>query len=276
LSGNPPRRAIRIAVQLQPIHARYQELALAVEEIDHSGADILFNSDHFFPSVGDSSGRNFEAWTLLAAWAALTQNVKLGVSVSASVYRNAHLLADMARTVDHISGGRAILGIGSGWFRKDYDEYGYVFPDAGERINELERALDAIRYRLAVLNPPPVQPQLPIMIGNGGDRKPPEMVARLADLWLDFRPLPDVAAYNAELDAACHAIGRDPAEIERGVCLPPDELDRIGDWLAAGCTLFMQRTLGPDFELPRLTDWLGWRDEVNDARSGRETPSSPA
>jgi probable F420-dependent oxidoreductase len=260
VTREPSPTAIRIAVQLQPIHGTYQELLRAVEMVDRSGADILLNSDHFFPSVGDSMGRNFEAWTLLAAWAAITRNVALGVSVSSSAYRNPHLLADMARTIDHISGGRAILGIGSGWFRKDYDEYGYDFPDPGERISNLDKALEAIRYRLPRLNPPAVQPSLPVMIGNGGDRKPSAMVARHADIWLDFRPLSEVAAFNAELDAACTAIGRSPVEIERGVCLPESELEQIADWRAAGCSLFMLRTFGPDFTLPRLAAWTEWRD----------------
>lgn len=121
-------------------------------------------------------------------------------------------MADMARTIDHISGGRAILGIGSGWFRRDYNEYDYPFPGTVDRIAGLKKALRDIRYRLGRLNPPPVQEKLPIMIGNGGDRKPPEMVALEADIWFNFNNLKEVAKYNSELDAACEAT----VEILRG------------------------------------------------------------
>lgn len=263
-SSNPP---VRIAVQLQPIHCDYAALRSAVARIDSSGTDILLASDHFFPVIGNQNGSCFEAWTLLAAWAAETKRVKLGVSVSSSTYRNAHLMADMARTIDHISGGRAILGIGSGWFRRDYDEYEYPFPSPVDRISGLEQALRDIHYRLDRLNPPPVQEKLPIMVGNGGDRKPPEMVALQADIWLDFQNLEEVAKYNSELDAACDVAGRDPARIERGVCLPSSELSNVDAWRTAGCSLFMLRTQGPGFELPELSEWLAWRDHCNHDRA---------
>ncbi len=237
--------------------------------VDESGADILFNSDHFFPSVGDPTGSNFEAWTMLGAWAQQTRNVHIGVSVSGNGYRNPHLLADMARTVDHISQGRAILGIGSGWFRKDFEEYGFVFPDDETRIAEFRRTLEAFDYRMPRLNPPPVQKRLPVMIGNGGDRKPPGLVARHADIWLDFKPLADIAAYNEELDGECRLIGRDPSDIERGAALYPDELHRALDYVAAGCTLFTLRCMGPDYRLDLLNAWLSWRDREN-----AETPAS--
>lgn len=253
-------RKIRIAVQLQPVHCTYDALHAAVSLVDRSGADALFNSDHFFPSIGDDSGACFEAWTMLGAWAEQTRNVQLGVSVSGNTYRNAHLMADMARTVDHVSRGRAILGIGSGWFRKDHDEYGFDLSTPEARLDNLWKTLEAIRHRLVRLNPLPIASPLPVMIGNGGDRKPPEMVARYADIWMDFKAPEIVAAYNRELDAACHAIGRDPTEIERGVAVSPQDLPRVGELRDAGCTLFMIRTAGPDFDLTLLPEWIDWRD----------------
>lgn len=259
----PARPAIRIAVQLQPIHTTYAVLRRAVDDVDRLGVDILFNSDHFFPASGDDAGTCFEAWTTLAAWAQQTSNVKLGVSVSGSTYRNAHLVADMARTVDHISGGRAILGLGSGWFAKDHTEYGFEYPPSEERIERFEQTLDAICFRLPRLNPPPVQTRLPIMIGNGGDRKPPALVARAADIWLDFKPASLVADYNSELDAECRRIGRAVTGIERGVAVPGNDLARAGELLEAGCTLFMLRFLGPDFDLGGVRRWLDWRDHMN-------------
>lgn len=257
------RKKIRIAVQLQPIHTTYAELRSALGQAEAMGVDIVFNSDHFFPAVGDDNGACFEAWTMLGAWGEQTSKVGIGVSVSGNTYRNANLLADMARTVDHISDGRAILGIGSGWFGKDHEQYGFEFPGSEQRVQDLEASLAAIAARLPRLNPPPVQERLPIMIGNGGDRKPPEMVARYADIWMDFKPLDIVAAYNSQLDDACRAIGRDPAKIERGIAMDTLDLARFEAFRACGCTLFMVRYIGPNFDLTGLDAVLSWRDTLN-------------
>lgn len=200
---------------------------------------------------------------MLGAWGEQTSRVGIGVSVSGNTYRNANLLADMARTVDHISGGRAILGIGSGWFGKDHLEYGFDFPASERRLKDLEASLVSIVARLPRLNPPPVQARLPIMIGNGGDTKPPEMVARYADIWMDFKPLDIVADYNVRLDAACRAIDRDPEDIERGIAMDTLELSRFEEFRARGCTLFMVRFIGPNYDFDGLENVLRWRDAQN-------------
>ena len=266
-------RSVRIALSIQPQHGDWADIrdaALAAEEL---GADVVTVWDHFFPLFGDGEdwqhGKHFECWTTLAALAEATSRVELAPLVTPVGYRNPDLLADMARTVDHISGGRLILGVGSGWFQRDYDEYGYDFGTAGQRLDALRDALPRIERRWAALNPPPVR-DIPVMVGGGGEKRTLRYTARHADIWHCIAEPDELVRKSAVLDDWCRVEGRDPAAIERATVAgaptsrhtPSYELspDGLGERLVgAGFTLFNVRAGGPDHDLAPLREWIAWR-----------------
>lgn len=256
-------RPIRIAVQLMPQHADFSTIRNAAVRADEMGVDIIFNWDHFYPLRGEAEGKHFECWTMLASWAEATERAEIGSLVTCNSYRNPELLADMARTVDHISDGRVILGIGAGWFRKDYDEYGYQFGTPGSRLADLKEALPRIKSRFGKLNPAPTR-DIPVLIGGGGEKKTLRYTAEYADIWHGFGQ-PDVIAHkNAVLDAHCVDVGRDPTEIERSAGVSPAGLDLGDEMVEAGTTMITLSLDGADeYDLAPVADWLAWRDERN-------------
>lgn len=255
---------IRIGVQLQPQHAPdYAQIRDAVRRCEDIGVDIAFNWDHFYPLYGDPDGAHYECWTMLGAWAEQTSRIEIGALVSCNSYRNPELLADMARTVDHISGGRLILGIGSGWMQKDYEQYGYEFGTAGSRLDDLAAALPRINSRLAKLNPAPTR-AIPILIGGQGERKTLRLVAEHAEIWHSFTNADTYPGKAAVLARHCADTGRDPETVERssGVDGRDDvTLAANAEALARlGVTLMTVGCDGPDYDLGPAAALVRWRD----------------
>jgi probable F420-dependent oxidoreductase len=237
----------KVGVQLHPQDTTIDQLRTAWKSADALGVDSIWTWDHFYPLYGDPSAAHFEGWSLLAAIACETQHAKFGMLVTCNSYRNPELLADMARTVDHLSGGRLYLGIGSGWFERDYDEYGYEFGTAIGRLKALEEALPRIKDRLAKLNPPPMG-DLPILIGGGGEKVTLRLVAEHADAWNAGGTPEEFAHKNKVLDEWCEKIGRDPKTIERTVMVVAPFIETLPQYVEAGADHVLV-SLGPPYDM---------------------------
>src|SRR3954451_6379854 len=205
---------LKVGVQVQPRHADFDGMRRAWREAEEMGADVIYTWDHFYPLYGEPDGKHFECLTTLTSLAETTERVDVGVLVVCNSYRNPELLADAHRTIDHISGGRVVLGIGAGWFERDYDEYGYEFGDAPYRLRELRAALPRIEKRLGKLNPPPVR-QIPILIGGGGEKVTLKLVAKHAQQWHSMGDLEAFKHKDAILREHCENEGRNSDDIER-------------------------------------------------------------
>ncbi len=249
----------KVGVQIQPQHGSMDDMRRGWREADDLGVDTLWNWDHFFPLYDDPDGAHFECWTQLAAMAVETRNVRFGALVTCNSYRNPELLADMARTVDHLSRGRLILGIGAGWFERDYDEYGYEFGTASSRLAALGEALPRIRARLAKVNPAPMQHPLPILIGGGGEKVTLRLVAEHADMWNSFGPPERFVHKNAILDDWCGKLGRDPAAIVRTVHIDARDVRKLDAYLEAGATHLIVGRNSP-YDLDPVRELLKLRD----------------
>ncbi len=255
---------MKIAAHLHPQHASYNQIREAAIAAEEMGADIIYNWDHFYPLYGEPDGAHFEAWTMLASWAEVTSRVEIGCLVTCNSYRNPNLLADMARTVDHISDGRLVLGLGAGWFERDYDEYGYDFGSPGSRLSALAEALPMIETRMAALNPAPVR-HIPVLIGGGGERKTLQYTARHADRW-HFWWNDEWAHKNAVLNQWCTDVGRDPAEIQRSVGVDVDKVEDFDSLFAAlEAAPIAEVTLGtggPDYTMDHMQRFIDWRNSL--------------
>jgi probable F420-dependent oxidoreductase len=252
---------LRVGVQVQPQHADYAGMRDAWLEADAIGADMIFTWDHFYPLYGDPDGKHFESLATQAALAEVTERAQIGALVMCNSYRNPQYLADALRTIDHISGGRLIVGIGSGWFQRDYDEYGYEFGTAGSRLRALARALPLFKDRLGKLNPAPAGP-MPIMIGGSGEKVTLRIVAEHADAWHGFGDAERYRHKAAVLAEHCAAVGRDPDEIRRVWAVPEGDLAAADALREAGVTEFTVSAGGDGhgYDLSLLREIVRWRD----------------
>jgi len=265
-------RPVRIAVQIQPggapDYATWRDAVLAADGL---GVDVIFGYDHFhlpameaivdgkpILSAEQPDVANFEGWTALASWGEITSHAEIGLLVTGVGYRNADLLADMARTVDHISGGRLILGLGAGWYEKDYTTYGYDFGTAGSRFDLFDESLVRIEKRLAALIPPPVR-KLPILIGGTGPKRSLPAVARHADIWHAFQELDAFRRSSDRVDELAATFGRDGAAIERSTLwVNPEGADAFRE---VGVSLFQtELTAENGYDLNPLKQVIAWRD----------------
>jgi probable F420-dependent oxidoreductase len=238
--------AIKIGVQLHPQHCSIDDLRTAWKKADALGVDSIWVWDHFYPLYGEPDGAHFEAWSLIAAMACETTTPQIGALVSCNSYRNPDLLADMARTVDHLSGGRVCLGIGSGWNERDYSEFQYPFGTPKSRLDDFAQNLDRITARLAKLTPPPLG-AMPILIGAGKPRGL-RLTAKYANVWNWFGSPDAWSQVNRALDDACAAEGRDPSEIERTVLAQsPEEMAQWREYADHGLTHLIC-TMGTPFD----------------------------
>ena len=249
---------MKVGIQIQPQGVSVEQMRTAWRAADEMGVDSIWIWDHFYPLFGDMDATHFEAWTLLSTMAADTSQAQLGTLVTGNSYRNPELLADMARTLDHVSGGRMYLAVGAGWFERDYTEYGYEFGTVGSRLRQLEADLPRMKDRLAKLNPPPVG-TMPIMIGGSGEKVTLRLVAEHADSWNTFGPPENFARLSGILDDWCAKVDRDPGEIERTVAIQADDVNDIKRYSDVGADHVILMSGGP-FDLSPLQTLIDQRD----------------
>lgn len=212
-------------------HARFETILALARRAEADGWDGVYFADHFLPAAEPVSRPTLECWSVLAALAARVPRVALGPLVCGATYRHPYVLAKMAATVDHVSDGRLVLGIGAAWQENEHAAYAVPFPPIGDRMRLLDESCSAlrslftaptttlegrhVRLRDAILEPKPLQARLPLLVGGSGERVLLRIAARHADVWNSWG-LPDAMRHlNGVLDGHCAAIGRDPRAIRR-------------------------------------------------------------
>lgn len=234
---------MKLSVILDPGRT-WPDMAVLARDVDASGWHAVYTCDHFMPyteSGAPDDGPVLECWTTLTALAAETRHVRLGSLVMSITYRHPAVMANMAATLDVVSGGRVILGVGAGWQVNEHAAYGLDLPRPRERLAALDEACAVItgllrerrttvagtHYTLAdaPCDPKPLQDRLPLLVGSGGETYGLRVVAKHADIWHSWMDAETLHRKGAIVDGYCADIGRDPATILRstGGTIDPDD-----------------------------------------------------
>jgi alkanesulfonate monooxygenase SsuD/methylene tetrahydromethanopterin reductase-like flavin-dependent oxidoreductase (luciferase family) len=229
----------KVGVLVWNQYTSWQAMLGTAKRADALGYDSLWTWDHLYPILADPSGPFLEGYMVMAGWSQQTSGPTIGLLVGANTFRNPGLVVKMVTTLDHLSGGRAVLGLGGAWFETEHEAFGIEFGSGfGERLDWLDESAalmhgmlrDGVatargrRYHARDVrnDPAPVQPRLPILIGGAGEKKTLRTVARYADAWNVAQVTPNQAANKiAVLERWCDEVGRDPGEIERTLSLGP-------------------------------------------------------
>ncbi|MDQ6948810.1 MAG: TIGR03560 family F420-dependent LLM class oxidoreductase [Actinomycetota bacterium] len=267
---------MRIGIDVAQHQLGWEELVGRVRFAEEAGFDGAWLFDHFKPMFGDAEGPCFEAYTALAALAATTTRIRLGVLVTGVTYRHPSVFAAEAITIDHVSGGRLELSLGAAWFEEEHTELGVPFPPTAERADRLEEAIEVVKalmttdgatvegrhYHLhdATLRPRPVQqPHPPLWIGAGGHQRTIPIAARHADVWHSFGSVETLTAKAAVLDTHARRAGRDPGDIVRATSLslsePWDEVRATAAELADAGFSYLVASW-PDQGRPRVEEFV--------------------
>jgi len=274
-----PGRTIEFGIQTGPQHVTYPELLSVWQHVEREGFDHAWTFDHFIPIFSNPLGPCFEGWTMLTALMAQVPRLRAGTLVTGNSYRHPALLANMAATLDVVSGGRLEMGIGAGWWEMEYKAYGLDFPPVADRIRALEESVQIMKqlwtepranfagkhYTVtdALCEPKPVQtPHIPIWIGGAGPKLTLRVVARHADGWNTFlMPREDYQILLGALEQHCDKAGRDPDTIRKSLaCSLVIDTDsaKLDDKLAA-----VARARGSTPDQVRSRTLVGTPDEVS-------------
>jgi alkanesulfonate monooxygenase SsuD/methylene tetrahydromethanopterin reductase-like flavin-dependent oxidoreductase (luciferase family) len=267
---------LRLGIGLWSQATSWRPMLETARLVDRLGYDYLWTWDHHYAPFGDPHQSILEGWSVTSAWAAATERCRVGLLVAASPWHSPALYAKMVMTLDHITDGRAVLGIGGGWWESEAAAFGVDFASGvGERLDRLDSAVSIISrllegdevtttdgpYRVdhLKLRPLPVQDRIPILIGGGGERKTLRTVARYAHMWNAFGTVEELRHKTEVLAGHCAAVGRDPLEIDRSVeCKiiirdSEDEARRV--WAELSEANRMPTEVGVD-------TWLGTPDQI--------------
>ncbi|TFH48142.1 MAG: LLM class F420-dependent oxidoreductase [Lysobacterales bacterium] len=213
----------------------WEEVLALASHVERTGWDGIWYADHFMPNTPEASDPCHEVWTTVAGLAVSVPRIRIGTLVAGNTYRHPAVVANMAATIDHMSGGRLVLGLGAGWQENEHRAYGMEYYTVGERLRRLEEACQVIKalfneqranfegryYRLenAPMEPKPIQDPLPLMIGGGGEKVTLRITARYADEWNVWGDVDRLRQKMGVLDGHCETVGRDPGGIQRSAAV---------------------------------------------------------